>query len=330
MHVPKSGGTSVSEALRRALPAGSIGSKALDRFMFGDGFADFDLLPERSRSLIALTDEDLESMRGSLVVAGHFCMASLTKVAPPSFVATVLREPRAQLLSLYVWWRVNALELGEIWHPYQGAKVAERPLPEFLSEPAVAVMTDNIVCRLLLSDEGWLSDNNFIDTADHSTIAAAAIERLETLGFVGVLELGEKVWDRLSDFFGLRLEPLRSNVTQNVTRRTEASGRVDFTPGALELLERRTGADAIVYERVLAGEGLGVREIEALREAAFATQLIRLGDLVGESAARANALMAELDERDRDIARLQAVCQLLGDAMGRHAAPVSGTPSSPR
>jgi hypothetical protein len=329
MHVPKSGGTSVCEALARALPAGSIGSKTVDRFMFGDVFEDFDLLPESSRSLIALTDQDLESMRGSLVVAGHFCLASLTKVAPPAFVATVLREPRAQLLSLYAWWRVNSVELDEIWHPYQGAKVAERPLDEFLSEPSVAVRTDNTICRLLLSDGGRLSDTTFIDKADHSTIANAAIERLETLGFVGVLERGEKVWDGLSDFFGVRLEPSRSNATENVKRRPDPPGRVDFTPGALQLLEQRTGADAIVYERVLAGAGLSVPEIEALRGAAFANQLIRLGDLVGDSAARANALMVELDEHQRQIARLEAICQLLNDAVGRQWAPASDATAAP-
>lgn len=305
MHVPKCGGTSVRHALERALSAEALGQMRLDRSAFCGGFEDFVQLSESVRAQIAADDAELTSMATARVVAGHFSLASLSRLAPSSSVAIVLREPRARLVSLYTFWRLHTLEMRERWHPYRAIDAAQRPFDEFLADSDVAPVTDNPVCRMLLYGEGLIPTDDLIPASDASAVAAAAVERLETLGLVAVLETGERMWRELSRFFGVSLEPAVSNITGVSVSLAGEPFRVPITPFTLELLELRTGADARLYEHVLARDGWDTHGIERLRQAAFAEQLVRLGDVSGRSAAEAARLRRELDVRERAAAELE-------------------------
>jgi hypothetical protein len=311
MHIPKSGGSSVHAALERALPAGSLAPRRMDMSIVAD-FHEFDRLRPEARDLLALEPGDVEELGRYRAVSGHFFLATLLRISDPASIATVLREPRARLLSLYMFWRVSGIH--DFWAPSRAGDHALRPLAEFLSEPRLAPVIDNQLCRMLMAEDARLSERGFAARADIESIAWDASERLDALGFVGVLELGDDLWKGLAEMFGVDLEPIRVNVTEDLDGLVALDPRQPlFTKEALELLERRSAADSLVYEHVLARAGLDVAERQRLRAAAFAQQLVKLGDLVGQSAARAadqaalvDALRVRVEEGARTIGGLEA------------------------
>ena len=106
---------------------------------------------------------------------------------------------------------------------------------------------------MLLHGDPRVRDGHFIADEDLEPIAEAAWERLEQLGFVGLLEAGAPTWVGLGELFGVVLSPAQVNAT----------GAKGVRPGPLpvppvdddatvRLLERRTAADAVLYRRVAA------------------------------------------------------------------------------
>ena len=207
MHVPKSGGSSIHAALEAALSPGSLAPQRFDTSLFCD-FGDFHLMRPETRSRIVTSPEEVRSLGQYRAVSGHFSLPTLLQVADAPSIATVLREPRARLLSLYMFWRTPAV--GELMLPYDADAHAQRPLWEFLSEPLLAPSIDNQVCRLLLHGDPRLPVSDFAAVADIESIAADAIERLDTLGFVGILDSGRDLWRGLARLFGVELTPARA------------------------------------------------------------------------------------------------------------------------
>ncbi len=304
MHIPKSGGSSIHAALEAALSPGSLAPQRFDTSLFCD-FGDFHLMRPETRSRIVTSPEEVRSLGQYRAVSGHFSLPTLLQVADAPSIATVLREPRARLLSLYMFWRTPAV--GELMLPYDADAHAQRPLWEFLSEPLLAPSIDNQVCRLLLHGDPRLPVSDFAAAADIESIAADAIERLDTLGFVGILDSGQDLWRGLARLFGVELTPLELNLTGEHRYPTAAGpGEKLLAHDALDLVEQRNAADLLVYDHALAHAQLDRRTRQRYRDAAFAHQLVKLGDLVGGSAARASeqaglvtALRGELEAREQ-------------------------------
>jgi hypothetical protein len=302
LHIPKSAGTSIYTALEGALPPGSVSSRRCDTYGFYD-FEDFDRLAPDSRALIAVDAKDVEEMRTDSVVVGHFRLATLLKLAPPSSIATVLREPRTRLLSLYSFARTSP-SLTAMWRPYPDERSsgvhAKRSLNDYLSEPLVAYDTDNVVCRLLLDGDPRIRPMEFIASTDIEAIAAAASDKLRMLGFVGFLEQEERMWADLAQFFELPLTRVQNNVSSPMQEPT--SGALDspgpITARTLELLEARSAADTILYDAALETAGHTRSEPRRLRDAAFAEQLVRFGELSALALAQ-----GQLELTERALAR---------------------------
>ncbi|HXA54732.1 MAG TPA: hypothetical protein VNV37_07640 [Solirubrobacteraceae bacterium] len=293
MHIPKSAGSSVHAALEAALAPGSLAPQRFDRSVFCD-FEDFELLSADLRSQIATNAEEIGALKGYDAVSGHFSLPTLLQITDARSIATVLREPRARLLSLYLYWRHPDFE--SLWTPYEANLQAFRPLWEFLSEPSVAPVTDNQICRMLLYGDPRLPDSDFIAQADLHSIAADAIERLDSLGFVGVLELGDGAWDGLGQSFGVTLAPTTSNVTPPAPNPIGvATDAALLAQGAIALIEQRSAADLRVYHHALALAGVAAEHRKALCDQAFAHQLVKLGDLAGRSATQAADHAATID-----------------------------------
>src|SRR5687767_13254551 len=106
MHVPKSAGTSMHVALERALPHGSVAPRRMDPAAFC-GFDDFDRLGEEARVVVAADDGEVDALAGYRAVSGHFALSTLTRLAHERRIGTVLREPRARLISHYLYLRVT-------------------------------------------------------------------------------------------------------------------------------------------------------------------------------------------------------------------------------
>lgn len=276
----------ITSALEAALPPGSLAPFRIDYSVFC-GFDAFDSLSPEARAQVIASPDDAGALRGYDAVAGHFCLPTLRAVAPASAVCTVLREPRARLLSLYTYWRTAGAG-DDFWAPYRIGVSAWRPVAEFLSDPRLAPAIDNGVCRMLLAGDPRLPTTGFVARQDVEVVAAAAIELLDALGFVGILELGQQAWEGVGHTFDVTLEPRRAHVTGELG---SAASIVDdgevLTGAGLELLEERTAVDALIYDHALERAGVASRERARVIKAAFASQLVRLGDLCGASAAKA-------------------------------------------
>jgi hypothetical protein len=276
LHIPKSGGVSIHMALEAALAPGSLALERFDTSVFCD-FKDFDLLCPDIRSGIVVTEDEVKSLGNYRAVSGHFSLPTLLQVTEVSSVAVVLREPRTRLLSLYSYWRTPAI--FERWTPYRADRYALRPLEQFLSEPRLAPMIDNQMCRMLLHGDSRLPPSGFAAETDIEGLAADAADRLDELGFVGILELRNTVWEGMSRLFGVKLDPIQVNVTGETNSPKTLSSI--FTASAFHLIEQRGAADMLVYEKTLTRLGLDTREYGQVRDGAFAHQLGKLGYLVG-------------------------------------------------
>lgn len=279
LHVPKAAGTSVHVALQEALGEQAVSPRRMDTSTLCD-FEDFDQLSADARRLVAVTADEVEELRGYTAVSGHFSAATLLEITEPAYIGTVLREPRARLISLYLFWRTPGIFDG--MHPYDRQAYALAPLSDFLSEPRLAPVVDNGICRMLAGGHPRIPPDSFIAERDVDTVAAAAIERLGTLGAVGIIELGEQAWAALSRLFGTELTPQTLNVTGESQPPIPAGAPSELIdPDTLALLGRRTAADAILYRSALLAAGQEAAAADRLIATAVARELVKAGDLLG-------------------------------------------------
>lgn len=309
LHIPKSAGSSILASLEGVLPPGSMASCRCDTSIFCD-FHDFELLRPEARANIAANLREVQALAKYRAVCGHFSLPTLLRITKASSIATILREPRARLLSLYTFWRTPGI--GDPLAPYRVTEHAFRPLQEFLSEPRLAAAIDNQMCRMLLHGDSRLPEAGFAALSDIDAIVGEAIKRLDGLGFVGMLELGDMAWEGVGRLFGVTLKHSRVNVTgQYLSVVGPGSESNPFSPEAVTLIEQRSAADMLVYDHALTRAGLDARERQLLKDGAFAQQLVKLGDLVGHSAAQAaeqagvvEMLRRQLEEREQSHAEL--------------------------
>lgn len=135
---------------------------------------------------------------------------------------------------------------------------------------------------MLLHGDPRLPESGFATSSDLEAIARDAIDRLNTLGFVGVLELGAIAWQGVAKLFGVTLNPIRVNVTrEQVTPNPVPPSAELITHDALDLIIRRNAADMIVYDHVLTRAGMETSLQQQLTDSIFSHQLVQAGDLLG-------------------------------------------------
>ncbi|HKG40060.1 MAG TPA: hypothetical protein VKB25_13815 [Conexibacter sp.] len=279
MHVPKSAGSSVFEALTAAFPAGAIAPQRHDHVNLAP-FRDFDALAPQLRAVIATNSEELLALAQFDIVCGHFVLPSLLRIARPEAIATIVREPRARLLSLYAYWAIEDFSAAA---PYAAWQHASRPLCEFLSEVTIAPVIDNQLCRMLLHGDPRIPMTGFIARDASEALVEESLRRLETLGFVGIQELPDGLWDGLSTVFRVPLEPERANVTASLRGRPRCPPiATAIDEKTLTLLEHRTDVDGRIYrELVMRTRGASV-DPDALATVSFLRQLVALGTVLSE------------------------------------------------
>jgi hypothetical protein len=327
LHIPKSAGSSFHAVLHAGYPPEAISPRRCDTTEF-TGFDAFDELPAQTRNIIAADEHELEQLAGFEIVSGHFTLPNLLRLTTPDHIATILREPRARLMSLYAYYRLSPW-LVESWRPYDRVLSGRLPLDEFLADETLAAETDNQTCRLLLHGDARIPADGFIAPEAAGPLAAAACDALATLGLVEVLESGDRAWQEFGRFFGVDARPVEVNVTAE--RHAGVSdlpplGRI--TPRTIALLEDRTTADAIVYQRILGEKGWAVEDARRLSDAAFSAQLARLGDLAGSRARAAEELSAAIARRDDDLQAVSARLRETEADLDRHRGWLAGVQSS--
>lgn len=265
-------------ALEAVLPAGSLAPRRMDASTIC-GFDDFHLLQPTTRALIAINSDEVRAISAFPVVSGHFQLPSLLQIASPSAIATILREPRARLMSLYMYWRIPGI--FDQLAPYSVQDHALKPLEEFLTDRLLAPATDNQVTRMLVGSDPRVPEDDFIAEADVESLAENAIARLETLGFVGILERGDEAWVGLGRHFDVELEQRTDNETGEIGEPIGLGSKDEgLTGGCLDLLEHRNAIDRMIYERGLTLVGSTPTQSSVLQAEAFTSQLERLRDLL--------------------------------------------------
>lgn len=291
MHVPKSAGTSVHTALDAAFPPGSVASPLSEPPVYGDAsvFSDMstlERLPPEVRARLAIEDAQIAALAGKRVVSGHFSLSTLLRVTPASRIATILREPRARLLSAYMHMRLAPVP--NMWGSYGLELLRDQELSfqDWLLAPSVAKLLDNALCRIVFPDDPRLTNGEFADPRHAESLAEEVLDQLDRLGYVGILEVDD-VWDGMGKFFGTTLEPTRANVSG---AGAVPDGALPIPPfdmkATLELMDQRSTADRLVYEELVARRCGDRGDARRTADAALATQLVNFGDMTGTSAAK--------------------------------------------
>jgi hypothetical protein len=280
LHVPKSAGTSIRQAVLAASPGITMAPSRSEAKRYKHcGFDDFDVLHPEVRTKIAVTQNEFDALPHYDFVQGHFQLSTLTAFTPVEEMVTVLREPRARLMSLYAFWRTRVVH-G--WRPIPMFDYALLPFGDFLGSSLIASSIDNIVCRMVLGQDHRISPQAFIAPQDTADLARDAIAVLEQFAFVGIQERPEEMWAGISQAFDLTLSPIRENVTEVPDPPLDPSM---LSPESLALLAERSTADQAVYLHFVTQRLGGSRaEAEKAVETAYARQLFKLGTLASSLA----------------------------------------------
>ena len=264
MHIPKTSGTALVEAISRR-EGTSRSVYALDRVLFGR----FEAFGDLPTALLRTIHRDPSTLPlRARFLAGHLALSSLLRTRRTALM-TVLREPRLRLLSHWMFWRnhsENDLAWLGRWGEY--VRIARKPLASFLSDPRIACQTDNVATRMLLWPHPLIPPGGFIDPSDDAALLSAALARLEGFGFADLLE-NPDMGSNLQDWLGYPLAILPRNQARPlvVDRRTSldremagsatdlmaTSCRLD-TPLWMHVGRRVFGADAAADRRYAALE----------------------------------------------------------------------------
>ncbi|MEE3502309.1 hypothetical protein [Acidiphilium acidophilum] len=229
IHIPKAGGTGMLAHLDATLrPKSSV--YWLDRSQFG-AFTDFSSMdPGMAAGII---DRTPATPATADIIAGHIAPSTLRARSPGALPVTILRLPTARLLSHWLYWRGyddERLRAFGAWG--QHIALSRLDLAEFLSAPAIACQTDNLILRMLLWPHPLIPEADFIDPAHDEALLAEAHETLAGFAHVGIVEnpaltanldawlsrtYGISVWSRLRAAIPDHAEP-KLNTARKLAR----------------------------------------------------------------------------------------------------------------
>jgi hypothetical protein len=263
LHIPKSSGISVSQALLQAQKTGR-NYFGFDRAFFGS-FADFASVPAENRAYIHLSPDTLP--RGETFIRAHMALSTLRAAYPDGQFITVLREPTVRLLSHFVFWRGFSPAQDAAWGGWAARSgLARGTLEMFLAAPEIACQIDNVATRLLLWPHKLIPDDGPIDPAHDATLIEAATRRLLALDFVDVIE-NPVFHANLAAWLGTATSHPRINETETVPAALRTRLDEELTPRAADLLAARARLDLVLWHAVLRARAPGL-DAETLRVAA--------------------------------------------------------------
>lgn len=275
LHIPKTAGMSVRAALLEHYPAHQVGNIRYDERLFGP-FTEWHTFAPSLRAETLLPSDPTPPTDGQRLQLGHISLPGLQRLVPGDRILTVLREPRARLLSHHLYWAVRPVEQNEAFGTYQVQRFAQRGLRAFLEADAAAHQHDNLQCRMLVHEPALIPADRPIPEARHAEVAALAIEAVTRLGLVSIVE-DPAMWQQLSEFVGRPLQHVRTNVTEASDAPVAFAGP-QLDPATVALVEARNGADLILYHHVARARlGLDAAAVMAFANHQFVSQAERYG-----------------------------------------------------
>jgi uncharacterized membrane protein YkvA (DUF1232 family) len=188
----------------------------------------------------------LPQVRRCALVWGHYDVPSIRRLGEGRFSFTLLREPKARILSLYRYWRGQAaLDLG--WNGMnQPVLAAQRlSLAAFLAtdDPWILDYIDNFYVRRLTGQYCSFGGRDPLRAAPEEW-RARALQELARFDFVGLTEDTAGSMSRLADMLGFPAPARvpRVNVTQADDNKTVAND-----PAVAAALDRLTWLDQTIY-----------------------------------------------------------------------------------
>ncbi|MCB0994409.1 MAG: hypothetical protein KDB21_04920 [Acidimicrobiales bacterium] len=294
LHLPKAAGSSVVEALEAHVGADGVCPWRFDHHLLGD-ITDWDSISH------PVFRGDARELRAHRLVAGHFTLPTLLAAFEPADVAVIVREPRARLVSQYAYWRTLTEDEHRSWGQYQAARVAQRPLGEFVRTAHIAHVTDNLALRLVLGPHPLVPVHDFIADTDIDELVDQAWSALESLGHLDLLERGADVFDALARWLGASLHVGRRNVTE-----VEDAPSVDLadlgSAATIAAVHDRSAADLELWHRIAARRGISARGARALADTTATARLLALAETrpalaVGAADAPASSPMRQVADR---------------------------------
>ena len=275
LHIPKSGGTALGLAIAEALEIKSR-IHAWDRCLFG-GYSQFETWPPERMENVFLAPEQMPE--DAEFLSGHLAASTIQRRYPDAQRLTLLREPRARLLSLWVFWRSLAGDLSQdIGSFAERIAQARGPLSEFLGYPPLAAQIDNVTARMLIWPHPLAPEEGFIAAENDEAVFEQALARLGEFDFVDIYE-NTKATSHLARWLRRPLHLRRANVTPSVPEAYRTNLAAELTARARDLLQQRTRIDArlwrAVAERVVGPEEAAAIELrtQAASEARYAALL---------------------------------------------------------
>jgi hypothetical protein len=275
MHIPKTSGTALTGGLAGAVqPRRVVGG--FDRCLFG-AFDRFDTIhPDIRRGIYA---SPTEVPRDGDFIAGHLAFSTLSASYPGAQLVTFLREPRARLLSHWVYWRTQEPDHTSLWGEWENLVLAGRDsLETFLDRPDVAAQTDNLSLRMLLWPHPKLPDADFIAERDDEVLLGEAFIRLRHLAYADVIE-NPRLVENLSAWCGGPVVYPPVNETPNVPPALRVPFYRELSPLAFDRLHARTRLDLWLWTALAERRVQGV-DISRLCEHAFARAVARCAGLL--------------------------------------------------
>ena len=277
MHVPKTAGIALIGGLAGALRPRRVVS-GFDRSLFGafDGFDTID--PDLRRHIYP---SPAQVPRDGDFIAGHMAHSTLAASYPDAQIVTCLREPRARLLSHWVYWRAQPADSVSAWGSWARASLAGRdPLAGFLGRRDIACQTDNLALRLLLWPNEQLPPDNFIAEHDDDALLEAALMRLRGFAYADVVENPHLVANASAWCARPVTFPV-ANATPPVPAEFRVSLRRELTAQAYDLLCARSRLDLWLWTAVAEWQAKGV-DVARLCEYAMAQAIARCSELLGD------------------------------------------------
>ena len=185
IHVPRCGGTTLSEVLYHHFPVG-------ERFIVGDN------IPADRAKLAALPDAQKRAIR---LLFGHQCWGWHHELPQECRPVTVLRDPAVRVISLYSY-----MKRSKNHYLYRYASSPNYPLGLFM-EKGISCTVDNGIVRQLCGADRFLRDP-FTDMAiPYGGVTREHLEQakanLRQCAVVGVLERFDDFVRRLHEHLDL-------------------------------------------------------------------------------------------------------------------------------
>jgi hypothetical protein len=247
-HIPKTAGTSLREALEQALQP-AVFVQGVDTALLA-GYDDLDAISGAERAALYLSPDELPA--DATLVAGHIGPATTMARYPGADHITILRAPQVRILSQWMHGRALTEFNLRHWGPNAEAfRIAWRPLREYLDHAMLAPNIDNTITRFLAWPHPVLTRTSFIAESDDDAVLAAALERLDTFGYVNLVE-NPSFQQELGAWLGRELPATRANERTAVPKRKRPDMSVELDGPTRELLAHRTRIDTRLWTAIAA------------------------------------------------------------------------------